>query len=38
MDEPITISVCPNGCHASLTAEVEVSQKWEVDCEGNMRF
>ena len=35
MDEPITISVCPNGCHASLTADVEVTQKREVDCEGN---
>lgn len=35
MDETVTISVCPNGCHSALIAEAEVTQTWEVDCEGN---
>lgn len=35
MDESITISVCPNGCHSTLIAEVDATQKWEVDCECN---
>ncbi|WP_289026705.1 hypothetical protein [uncultured Flavonifractor sp.] len=36
MMEMETIYVCPNGCHAKLTCEADISSTWHVDLWGGL--